>query len=111
MPSLFGHGNVGVQFVGRVVAGADHQDGDLAHIVGQHRIGGHGQRQVPDRLADRRLVQPGIPRPHQGAVLALDLEGVEVAGDAFAHASYRAFCSEVSSLGGMSGSRNLSSHG
>jgi hypothetical protein len=25
-----------------------------------------------------RLVQPGVPRPHQRAVLALDLEGVEL---------------------------------
>ncbi|WP_411288496.1 recombinase family protein [Phenylobacterium sp.] len=42
--------------------------------------------EVPDGPADRRFMQPGAPRDHQGAVLPLDREGAEVAGDSGSHA-------------------------
>src|ERR1700749_708073 len=49
---------------------------------GRHR---ERQRQVPDRLSEFRLVQPGIPRPHQRAVVGDGLEAGEVAFNAGAH--------------------------
>ncbi len=77
--------DVGIDLVGRIEARADDEDGDLADVVRQGRVRGHRQGQVPDRLADGRLVQPRVPRTHQRAVFPLDLEGVEVAGDALSH--------------------------
>ena len=81
-----GHRDMSIDFIRRVEARPHHQDHDLAHRIGQAGIGGHRQGEIPDRLADPWLMQPGIPRPHEGAVLAHHLEIVEVAGDAFAHA-------------------------
>ena len=83
--------NVGVDLIGRIEAGADDQNDDLAHIIRKRRIGGHRQRQVPDRLSYARFMQPRIPRAHQGAVVAEGLEGVEVAGDALAHVVVKGF--------------------
>src|SRR5262245_26711193 len=40
---------------------------------------------VPARLAEGRLVQPGVPWPEQGAVVAHGDESLESLGDALAH--------------------------
>ena len=43
------------------------------------------QGQIPDRLAEFRLMQPRIPRPEQRAVLGDGFEAAEILFDAGAH--------------------------
>src|SRR5580698_2210271 len=76
---------MGVYLVSRVEACADNEDDNLANVIGQGGVGGHRQGQIPNGLADAGLVQPRIPWAHQGTIVSHGLEGIKVAGNAFAH--------------------------
>ncbi|MGY4366378.1 hypothetical protein ACVW1A_002443 [Bradyrhizobium sp. LB1.3] len=61
------------------------EDRDLAHRRRQQRIRRDRLDQVPHRLAEARLADPGIPRPEQRAVVAHVHKALEVVLDARSH--------------------------
>src|ERR1700686_5113321 len=83
-PFVLSYRDMGVYLVSRVEACADNEDDNLANVIGQGGVGGHCQGQVPNSLADAGLMQPLIPWAHQGTIVSHGVEGIKVAGNAFA---------------------------
>ena len=81
----FADADMGVKLIGRFEMRAGDENGDFAHRLRQRGIVGERLDQLPARLAERRLVQPRIPRPDQRAILAHRDEAFETFGDALAH--------------------------
>src|SRR5580698_6893711 len=76
---------MGVQLIGRMKDSAGAQDRYLADWARQRWRYRQRQGQVPDRLAELRLMQPRIPRAKQRAVLRDGLKTLKVLLDAGFH--------------------------
>lgn len=64
---------------------AGDENRDLAHRRGQQRVRRDRLDQLPHRLAEARLADPGIPGTEQRPVVAHINEALEVALDASSH--------------------------
>src|SRR5437868_6110098 len=65
-----GDDDMRIELIGRAEMRAGDQDRDLAYRRRQRGIAGQRLHQRPDGTAEFRLLDPRIPRPHQGTVLA-----------------------------------------
>lgn len=67
-----------VHLVRSLEVGADSKDGNLSSTLGQNRVDGQDLGENPDGAAVERFVEPGSPGTHQGTILGLRLEALEV---------------------------------
>jgi hypothetical protein len=76
---------MGVKLVSRLEMRTGDENSDFPYRLRQRRLVGQRPDKVPARFAERRLVQPGVLWPKQGAVVANGDEPFETLGDALAH--------------------------
>ena len=77
--------DVRIELIGRAEMRAGHENSDLTHGRRQRRLRHHRFRQLPDRLAELRFVNPWIPWTEQRAVVADIDEALKIPDDALSH--------------------------
>src|SRR4029077_608877 len=77
--------HMGVKLISRLKMCTGDEDCDFPGRLRQRRLVRQRPDKVPARLAERRFVQPGVPWPEQGAVVANGDEPFKTLGDALAH--------------------------